>query len=547
MLRRLGVVAGQSTDIPPSAPTITTITPGNGTLSVNFTAPVSDGGRVITNYQFSTNNGSTWTTRSPQSASSPILITGLTNGVTYQVVIRAVNLEGPGDTSNMVSAKPYTTPSAPQSVTVTNGGGGGSAPTVSIAFSAPFSNGGDTITNYEYTTNGGSTWIARSPASTSSPIVIEGLSNSVSYSVGVRAVNAAGGGTSSAFTSIRPFPHFTSFSASTPAVSTYPYTTPQSNTYRTVNWSADVDDNFFAGTWLVRLMDGATEISRSSSFSTTAASSGSFTITYANNTYWDKTLTIAFDITDGASQSRSASTTVFVPAAESRSTTVWLTGSGSQNSGYTTGYVTGTGSNTQSGNIPSAVYTAARAWDSNNSTQLRYDNITDASGQRHTECFATFVVNEGSFGTLVAADATSAGIVINSSSLNINGFRFRTGIRNNTYAAFFDVNSGSWKGSGGAVIPADALLGGITSAYSIASTSVVQDGATWNTGESFSITNMTRNNTIYGGNFTFNCSVVQRGGAVTGQTWLRTILTDAQIKFTISYSTRYSSTVVDYR
>lgn len=89
----------------PGAPTISSITAGNAQLSVYFTAG-SDGGSAITNYQYSTNAGSSWSTVSPASTASPIVITGLTNGTSYPVVIRAVNAAGSGTQSNQVSASP---------------------------------------------------------------------------------------------------------------------------------------------------------------------------------------------------------------------------------------------------------------------------------------------------------------------------------------------------------------------------------------------------------------------------------------------------------
>ncbi|CAN2191079.1 Fibronectin type III [Candidatus Nanopelagicaceae bacterium] len=89
----------------PAAPTITSITPSNGALSVAFTAGASNGSS-ITNYQYSTDNGSNWTTRSPVATTSPISISGLTNGTAYNVRIRAVNGAGNGDSSTAVSATP---------------------------------------------------------------------------------------------------------------------------------------------------------------------------------------------------------------------------------------------------------------------------------------------------------------------------------------------------------------------------------------------------------------------------------------------------------
>jgi hypothetical protein len=89
----------------PAAPTITSITPSSGTLSVAFTAGATNGS-AISNYQYSTNNGLNWTTRSPVATTSPIAISGLSNGTAYNVRLRAVNAAGAGDSSTAVSATP---------------------------------------------------------------------------------------------------------------------------------------------------------------------------------------------------------------------------------------------------------------------------------------------------------------------------------------------------------------------------------------------------------------------------------------------------------
>ena len=103
----------------PGAPTITSITAGNAQLSVSFTAPTVTGTSAISDYEYSTNNGSTWT--SSGSTTSPIVITGLSNGTTYQVKLRAKNTSGSGNPTAATSA----TPTAPSS-----GGGGSTTPTV---------------------------------------------------------------------------------------------------------------------------------------------------------------------------------------------------------------------------------------------------------------------------------------------------------------------------------------------------------------------------------------------------------------------------------
>ena len=80
---------------------------------MTFTAG-ADGGTALTNYQYSTDGGSTWRTRATGTTASPLVITTisgvantqLTNGTTYQVQIRAVNTVGEGAGSNTVPGTP---------------------------------------------------------------------------------------------------------------------------------------------------------------------------------------------------------------------------------------------------------------------------------------------------------------------------------------------------------------------------------------------------------------------------------------------------------
>ena len=94
------------TAIVPNAPSINNITTSNSQLSVAFTAPSSNGGANITNYEYSTDNGSTWVTPSPSVTSSPFTISGLSNGTTYNIKIRAVNSVGSGTASSTVQGIP---------------------------------------------------------------------------------------------------------------------------------------------------------------------------------------------------------------------------------------------------------------------------------------------------------------------------------------------------------------------------------------------------------------------------------------------------------
>lgn len=94
-----------------NAPFISSLTPADGSITVKFLPPTRDGGSAITNYQYQLNGGA-WVTLSPASTATTFTITGLTNGTSYSVVIRAVNSAGSGSSSNSVSATPNV-PAAP--------------------------------------------------------------------------------------------------------------------------------------------------------------------------------------------------------------------------------------------------------------------------------------------------------------------------------------------------------------------------------------------------------------------------------------------------
>jgi hypothetical protein len=91
----------------PDAPTNLVITPLNNGGMIHFTAPANNGGPAITNYEYSTDNGSTWTTPSPAISASPIFGNlGLNNCTSYQIKLRAVNAFGSGAESAAVTGTP---------------------------------------------------------------------------------------------------------------------------------------------------------------------------------------------------------------------------------------------------------------------------------------------------------------------------------------------------------------------------------------------------------------------------------------------------------
>lgn len=93
----------------PNAPAITSTYDSFTSIDVYFTLDF-DGGSAVTNYQYSLNNGVSYTAFSPTQTTSPLSITGLTQGTTYAIKIRALNAIGTSSASNTVSATTQTYP-----------------------------------------------------------------------------------------------------------------------------------------------------------------------------------------------------------------------------------------------------------------------------------------------------------------------------------------------------------------------------------------------------------------------------------------------------
>ena len=120
----------------PGAPTVSAVTAANGSLTISFTAG-ADGGSPITNYKYSI-DGTNYIALNPAAATSPFTISGLTNGTTYTVTIKAVNAVGDSVASNAVTGTPVApaattnvpnNTSAPTTVATT--------PTLAVAVSLP--------------------------------------------------------------------------------------------------------------------------------------------------------------------------------------------------------------------------------------------------------------------------------------------------------------------------------------------------------------------------------------------------------------------------
>jgi large repetitive protein len=170
----------------PGIPTIGTATAGNGQASVTFSTPATNG-TPITGYTVTSNPGGIAAT----CATSPCVVTGLTNGTAYRFSVVANSAAGPSGSSNYT---PYVTPvgppGAPTGVTATSYANAQSV----VNWAAPGS-GGSTITGYTVTSSPGLKTCTTTGALS---CTVSGLTNGISYTFTVTATNAKGPGPASA-------------------------------------------------------------------------------------------------------------------------------------------------------------------------------------------------------------------------------------------------------------------------------------------------------------------------------------------------------------
>jgi predicted phage tail protein len=175
----------------PGAPTLNSATSGNGSVTLAWSAPGSNGGAAITGYKVyrgTTSGGETLVATLGNVTS--YTDSGLSNGGTYYYQVTAVNSVGEGARSNERSATPATVPGAPTLNSATSGNG-----SVTLGWSAPGSNGGEAVSGYDVYRGGSSgseTLVATLGNVTS--YTDSGLSNGGTYYYQVTAVNSVGEG-----------------------------------------------------------------------------------------------------------------------------------------------------------------------------------------------------------------------------------------------------------------------------------------------------------------------------------------------------------------
>jgi hypothetical protein len=140
-----------STTTVPSAPTIGSATFGNASATVRWTAPSTEGGSAITGYQvrvLDSTGAQVGALRPAGAAATSLVVTGLTNGSSYQFQVAATNAVGTGPNSALSAVViPATVPGAPVIATAASGTAGG-AVTATAHWNSPTSNGGSAVTGY---------------------------------------------------------------------------------------------------------------------------------------------------------------------------------------------------------------------------------------------------------------------------------------------------------------------------------------------------------------------------------------------------------------
>lgn len=225
----------------PDAPTITSVVAGDTIATVNFTAPANNGGAAITKYTVTSSTG-----KIVEGPSSPITVTGLTNGTPVTFTIKAVNSAGSSNSSAIsASVTPISVgkPGAPTAVKISVGDA-----QATISWGVPASDGGSVITGYrvgrDKTDNTGYPEWSTDLAASARSQLFTALNNGMPYNITVAAINANGVGPA---VTLQATP---ASSSTLPTAGTTPGTNP--NNYKAFGLGAAVtgaaNGNF--NTWL---------------------------------------------------------------------------------------------------------------------------------------------------------------------------------------------------------------------------------------------------------------------------------------------------------
>gem|GEM_PF-4303891 len=188
----------------PGAPRLQTAVGGVRQISVSWQPPTYAGGSAISGYRVTVANGSGGVIYAAAATATSATVTGLKNGATYSVFVRALNTTGAGNHSATMQATTFSVPTAPQTLQ-----GSASDSQVNLSWLPPASNGGTALTSYTVRVKVGgvtqATYSGLNPATICSSgtcrYTVSGLTNGTNYAFFVNAVNAVGAGPSASVSS----------------------------------------------------------------------------------------------------------------------------------------------------------------------------------------------------------------------------------------------------------------------------------------------------------------------------------------------------------
>ena len=256
----------------PGAPTGVSVTRGNASLTVNWTAPTSNGGSPLTGYVVTyvgkptlVAASSLTKTVSALATATSVSIPKLVNGVTYNVTVKAVTAKGSSSASTPVTGTPSTVPVVLKTATAVKGSGSAIVSWTSATNTGTVaSNGGSDILRYEITVKQGTTALDTYNAiPTATSKVINGLANGTAYTFSVVAVNAVGKSVAKVTTAATP--------STTPDAPTIGTTAQTSTTSLTVNWTAPASTGGSAITgYEIKVYSGGVQIGTAKTAAATA-------------------------------------------------------------------------------------------------------------------------------------------------------------------------------------------------------------------------------------------------------------------------------------
>ena len=209
----------QATPTAPGAPTGLTAAPGNGTATLSWSPPGSDGGSPVDFYVIEGGTNPSDDGILDKAGGQTATISGLTNGTAYYFSVHAQNAYGDG-ASATVTVTPQVTPqgsgSAPGSPTglKTSSGDG----FIALSWSSPTSAGGSPVTGYHVYLGFSSSFAgAREFTTSGRSFRLTDAENGSTYFIKVTALNAAGEGPATPVTSVTPVPHVVPTRPATPS------------------------------------------------------------------------------------------------------------------------------------------------------------------------------------------------------------------------------------------------------------------------------------------------------------------------------------------